>query len=185
MRLLTALFLGKLLYLLSTKLRIGSGSTWTGELALRIEPLIITRLAKSLDKIILVAGTNGKTTTSKMIRTLLSGHPLVFNPEGANLINGVASSLVMHFSLKKTEATIGIFEIDEATLPLILKYLEPDVIILLNLFRDQLDRYGEVDTVVNRWTQTLKKIKGLVKILNSLLDYPIRVICFISLQICM
>ncbi|MBI4130019.1 DUF1727 domain-containing protein, partial [Candidatus Roizmanbacteria bacterium] len=160
MRLQFAVFIGQITGIISKLLHLGSGSTWTGEIALRIEPDIIKILSKKLDKIILIAGTNGKTTTSKMIRTLLSDYPLVYNEEGANLVNGIASALVTNYAVLKEKNVIGVFEIDEATLPLILKELIPDVIVLLNLFRDQLDRYGEVRTLASKWKKSVNQLSN-------------------------
>ncbi len=143
-----AILLGKLTALVSTTLHLGAGATWPGEIALRIQPKILRILSKPT-RIILVAGTNGKTTTAKMIETAIGG---VRNASGANLDNGLVSTLLLH-----PREPYYIFEVDEATLPNILKDISPEIIVLLNVFRDQLDRYGEVDAVADSWLQALKK----------------------------
>lgn len=154
--------LGKLLTTVSKKLNLGEGSTWPGHLALKSNPSFIKDVIKKSDtKIVLIAGTNGKTTTGKLITAILKENNLkvIHNDSGANLLNGIASSL-----LKKTDkygkidADYAIFEIDENTLPNAIKHTNPDFIICLNLFRDQLDRYGEVDSIAKKWKEAFSKI---------------------------
>ncbi len=112
-------------------------------------------------KIILIAGTNGKTTTSKLVRTILEkdGKKVFQNEAGANLINGVASSLILNSGLNgRINKDFAIFEIDENSLPLVLKELTPDYLVILNLFRDQLDRYGEVNIIADKWDIALDQL---------------------------
>ncbi len=144
-----AIAAGKLVSFLSKTFRLGAGATWPGEIALRIEPSILKILSKDAPHIILIAGTNGKTTTAKMLETIL-GIGAVRNASGANLDNGIASALIAN-----QKATYNIFEVDEATLPNILKDITPEIVVLTNLFRDQLDRYGEVDTIAEKWLVAL------------------------------
>lgn len=134
----------------------GSGSTWPGHIALSVNPYFISELSKKNPhlRIILIAGTNGKTTTSKMIATVLekNGKSVMQNKSGANLLNGVASSFVESANLfGKITKDAAVFEIDENTLPLVLEQTKPTVVIALNLFRDQLDRYGELDSIAKKW----------------------------------
>lgn len=164
---------GKLFSLISRFFNVGSGSTWPGHIALSINKNFIKNILKNSQlKIILIAGTNGKTTTGKLIQTILEkNNKKVFqNTAGANLLNGIASSLIFNSSLAgKIDKDFAIFEIDENTLPLILKEINnPDFIILLNLFRDQLDRYGEVNIVSRKWSGALKNLnKNTALILNA------------------
>lgn len=146
-----AILLGKLISLVSTTFRFGAGATWPGEITLRIQPRILRILSANIPHIILVAGTNGKTTTVKMIETILThaGKNVQRNASGANLDNGIVSTFL------KQRADYYIFEVDEATLPNILKDITPEIIVLTNLFRDQLDRYGEVDTIAESWLVAL------------------------------
>lgn len=162
--------LGKLIIFFNKTLNLGSGSTWPGHIALSINKNFIKDLLRnSTIKIILIAGTNGKTTTGKLIQTILekNGKKVFQNQAGANLLNGVASSLILNSNLSgKINKDFAIFEIDENTLPLILKEVNnPDFIIILNLFRDQLDRYGEVNTISKKWQDALKKLNEKTKLL--------------------
>lgn len=144
-----------------------SGSTWPGHVALKTDPHFIRKILQKNPnlKIILVAGTNGKTTTTKLIQEVfLSSDLKVFrNEAGANLMNGVASALLKHSdSQGKINYFGAIFEIDENTLPQIIKELSnlnsQISVVLLNLFRDQLDRYGEVNTIAKHWLESLKTL---------------------------
>ncbi|MDP2638217.1 MAG: MurT ligase domain-containing protein, partial [Candidatus Levybacteria bacterium] len=117
-------------------------------------------------------GTNGKTTTAKLIQTILgkSGKKVFQNEGGANLLNGIASSMLLRSSiLCKVNYDYAILETDENTLPLILKEIpNPDYILLLNLFRDQLDRYGEVNAIATKWKKAIERLSNkTVLILNA------------------
>lgn len=164
---------GNLLAAVSRILNLGSGSTWPGHIALSLNSNFIRELLnRNKFKVIFIAGTNGKTTTAKLIRTILekNGKKVFQNQAGANLLNGVASSLISNSKLTgKIKKDFAIFEIDENTLPLILKEINnPDYIIILNLFRDQLDRYGEVNTISKKWADAFKKLnKNTTLILNA------------------
>ncbi len=163
MRDLLAITLGKLVYLVSKTLGLGAGGTWPGEIALRIQPTILSRLSTQIKKgVILVAGTNGKTTTALMIKQILEngGDSVTHNVSGANLDNGIVSALI-----QRPDADWGVFEVDENTLPVVLNSLKPKMIVLLNLFRDQLDRYGEVDVIAEKWVNALKKLTSSTTLL--------------------
>ena len=165
--------LGKTITIISRLLNLGHGSTWPGHIALSVNKNFIKEIIKSNPKfkIILIAGTNGKTTTGKLIQTILekSKYKVFQNEAGANLLNGIASSLLMHTDMSSSiDYDYAIFEVDEATLPLILKEISPDYLILLNLFRDQLDRYGEVNTIARKWGDTIQHVLPKTKlILNA------------------
>lgn len=157
--------LGKLIHFASNLLNIGSGSTWPGHIALGLDKYFVKKNLQNNKnlKVILIAGTNGKTTTGKMIKTILEENSLrVFqNEEGANLLNGIVSSFIKYSSMfGKLNYDYAILEVDENTLPQALKYISPKVVILLNLFRDQLDRYGEVNIIALKWSKTLKNIRS-------------------------
>lgn len=155
-------FLGKTISFVSRLLNIGNGSTWPGEIALKVSPKILKDLANGIRKgIIVIAGTNGKTTTSKMLTAILSDNEntVIHNESGANLLNGIASSLLLAAGPEgKIKADYGVLEVDENTLPLLVKEITPKIVICLNLFRDQLDRYGEVDLIAEKWHNALKKL---------------------------
>ncbi len=158
-----AITAGKLVNRLSTLLK-RSGSTWPGHLALKIEPKLVKKIIEKNPgvKIVLVAGTNGKTTTAKALAHSLTsiGYSVLTNKSGANLLNGFASLLISHASYSgKLKSRVIIFETDENTLPEIISQVpNPDAIILLNLFRDQLDRYGEVNTTAERWEKAFESL---------------------------
>lgn len=163
---------GKILAFISQALNLGHGSTWPGHIALLVNKKFIQNiLKKSNTKIVLIAGTNGKTTTGKLIQTLLEkdGKRVFQNEAGANLLNGIASSLLLHCSIGgKLRYDYAVFEVDENSLPLVLKKLTPDYLILLNIFRDQLDRYGETDVIANKWEKAIKKLpSSTILILNA------------------
>lgn len=166
------IFIGKLLSKAVQTFNLGNGSTWPGHIALGINRNLIRELLRgSKIKVILIAGTNGKTTTSGMIRTVLerSGKKVLQNESGANLLNGIASTLLLHANGQgKLAHDYAIFEVDENTLPLLLRELTPDYLILLNLFRDQLDRYGEVDSIGRKWAEVLQTLsKETTIVLNA------------------
>jgi len=123
----------------------------------------------------LITGTNGKTTTVKMLVSILEkdGRSVVFNPTGANLLNGITSALIANVAFwGRPHSEMGVFEIDEASFPLALKMYDPEAVVVLNLFRDQLDRYGEIDLTAEKIHQALKGLsKGSVVVLNANNDY--------------
>jgi UDP-N-acetylmuramyl tripeptide synthase len=129
----------------------GSGTALPGLIAQRLQPELPQILASQLPHgIILVTGTNGKTTTTKLILEMLEAHGEVVlsNRAGSNLRRGIISTLINAANMKgEIKATIGLFEVDEASLRLVTQDLKPRAILVLNLFRDQLDRYGELDTL--------------------------------------
>jgi len=129
----------------------GSGATLPGALAQRLDPGLAGLLASRLPGgTVLVTGTNGKTTTTKMLAAVLAAHGqrVVTNTSGANLATGVTAALVADADLRgRPRASMGLFEVDEAALPAVAAALRPRCVVVLNLFRDQLDRYGELDTL--------------------------------------
>ncbi|MCA1833769.1 MAG: MurT ligase domain-containing protein [Actinomycetota bacterium] len=131
---------------LSRRLRLGGGSSAPGLVVGRVDPGFVERRAAALpDGIIVVSGTNGKTTTTSMIRAILrdAGIETVSNESGANLLRGIATA----FLDAPATATAGVFEIDEAWLVRMVPLLKPNVMVLTNVFRDQLDRFGEAESV--------------------------------------
>ncbi len=140
-------------------LRLGAASVLPGEISRRLHPRLLPLLFQQVSKgVILVVGTNGKTTTSLLLKQILSdrGFKVVHNSSGANLINGLITALLNSTDITgKLTADYAILEVDENILPLILKDCQPKYILALNLFRDQLDRYGEVDTIAQRWQKAI------------------------------
>lgn len=169
--------LGKTIFLLINLLSLGRGSTWPGHLALTLNKNFSKQILKSSKiKIALIAGTNGKTTTSKLIKTILetSGKRVLHNEAGANLENGLASTLIKGSNFfGKLNYDFLIFESDENTLPLILNEIKPDLLILLNLFRDQLDRYGEIDSIARKWDSSIQNLNKKTKLIANADDAQI------------
>lgn len=159
-----AVLAGKVVIVASRLFGLGAGATWPGEIALAISPGILKSLTRQFSKgVILVAGTNGKTTTSLMLKTILHYEKLrvVYNASGANLLNGLVSACIRRAAFDGTLlADWGVFEVDENLLPVVLKYVNPKIIVLINLFRDQLDRYGEVDVIADKWRYALEKLSS-------------------------
>jgi UDP-N-acetylmuramyl tripeptide synthase len=133
---------------LSRRLGAGGGTTIPGKLLAELDRGAIDRLAARLAAgAAVVSATNGKTTTTAMAAEILRPrHRLAHNAAGANLVSGVASAL-----LSAGDAELGLFEVDEAALPELVRRLRPRAVCLGNLFRDQLDRYGELELVAERW----------------------------------
>ena len=133
---------------LSRRLGRGGGTTIPGRLLADLDRGAIDRLAARLAAgTAVVSATNGKTTTTAMTAEILRPRRrLAHNAAGANLVSGVASTL-----LAAGEADLGLFEVDEAALPELVRRLRPKAVCLGNLFRDQLDRYGELELVAERW----------------------------------
>ena len=127
------------------------GTSLPGKVLLWLNPQALRSLRRRLRgaTVILVSATNGKTTTAAMMAAIMrsAGIDLVHNVTGANLRSGIATTLLN----APRRSRMVVLEVDEATLPLVAPYLSPDVIVLANLFRDQLDRYGELETLADRW----------------------------------
>jgi UDP-N-acetylmuramyl tripeptide synthase len=139
----------------------GGGSAGPGYYALKIYPQLVSKLAIQIPQNVAITGTNGKTTTARLLSHFVNSQSLkiIRNATGSNLERGIASTLIAHSSwLGKIEADIGIWELDEAAFNTVVFDLKPQIIVFLNAFRDQLDRYGEVDTVVKKWHKSLEKI---------------------------
>lgn len=153
-------------------LKLGAASVLPGSIARRIHPKVLPLLFEQVRfGVILIVGTNGKTTTSLLLRTILEnqGWRVTHNATGANLINGLITALLADTNLIGSLRTdYGILEVDENILPLLLKDCRPQYILALNLFRDQLDRYGEVDAISRRWQNAIAPLpQDTVVVLNS------------------
>jgi lipid II isoglutaminyl synthase (glutamine-hydrolysing) len=130
----------------------GGGTTLPGRVLLRLEPEAIARLGAGLaGGATIVSATNGKTTTAGMVAAILAaeGRPPVHNRAGSNMTWGVATALL------EQRGTEGLFEVDEAWLPRVAQQLNPRLIVLGNLFRDQLDRYGEMEALAEEWAKAV------------------------------
>ncbi len=135
----------------------GGGTTLPGRLLVRMAPDAIDRLASTLDRgSIVVSSTNGKTTTAGMIAGILggAGRTPVHNRAGSNMHWGVATALL------EQSGDEGVFELDEAWLPRVAPHLRPRLLVLGNLFRDQLDRYGELERIADEWADLVASLEG-------------------------
>lgn len=152
-----------------TKTILKGGTTFPGRVALKIDKNILSKISKGY-KVILVTGTNGKTTTTSMIYNIIkeSGHPVITNNTGANLFPGIVTTFVDNFKFgSKVKDNYAVIEVDEANLKYITEYITPEVITVTNLFRDQLDRYGEVYTTLNKILEGIYNVPETTLILNG------------------
>lgn len=152
----------------------GGGTAAPGLVALRIDPEVVARIAGRLpDGAVVVAGTNGKTTTSRLIADIIeaSGRQVIHNRSGSNLARGVAATFVEHASLSgEPDGQMAVIESDEAALPEILRLVKPRLVVLNNLFRDQLDRYGELNAVGTRWKAAFGQLPSSTRLLVDVDD---------------
>lgn len=162
-RSLAAVWAAKSAALGSRTLGRGGGTALSGLVGLRLQPHLIDDLAAQLGHgCVLVTGTNGKTTTSRLLTQSVkrAGFNPLANSAGSNLMRGIASTLVLSASptgvISDASNRLGVLEVDEAVLPLLVNRVRPRAILFLNLFRDQLDRFGEVDAVASLWREMLK-----------------------------
>ncbi|MEH2422081.1 MAG: Mur ligase family protein [Nostoc sp.] len=162
LRLGFAVLVAKSVTFIVRSLRLGAASVLPGSIARRIEPRLLQLLSQQVKNgVILIAGTNGKTTTALLLCTILErkGYRIAHNSTGANLENGLMSALLESTNLLGTlNVDYAILEVDENIVPRVLTPLQPRIILCLNLFRDQLDRYGEVDTISKRWTKVISTL---------------------------
>lgn len=157
-----AILIGKILIILSRKLRLGGGSNFPGRIALKLAPWLPAHLAARFPRgTVLVTATNGKTTTTRMIAAgcKQAGISLVYNITGANMRPGITTALIEATSLRgRIAAELGLFEVDEGSIPVLAPLLKPRVVLVGNFFRDQLDRYGEVATLAARVGEALRAL---------------------------
>lgn len=151
--------------------RAGRGATsLPGKLLVRLEPRAMARLSSRLpDGSAVISATNGKTTTAAMVAAILerSGARLVHNRAGANMAGGVTTALLDAARGSGIDATTGLFEVDEFWLDRVMPQLRPRALLLANLFRDQLDRYGELETIADRWGVAIAAAPGTRLVLNA------------------
>jgi UDP-N-acetylmuramyl tripeptide synthase len=152
--------------------RTGRGGTsLPGKLLLRLEPGAVGPLAGRLSNgSAVISATNGKTTTAAMVASILErgGHQLVHNRAGANMAGGIAGTLLEAAGPRGSIAgDTGLFEIDEFWLDQLVPQIRPRALLLANLFRDQLDRYGELDIIADRWAGVVAEATETTLVLNA------------------
>jgi UDP-N-acetylmuramyl tripeptide synthase len=154
----------------ATSRRVGrsGGTTAPGRVLLKASPRALQRMSRELDAgSVLVSATNGKTTTAAMIAAALErgGRALVHNRAGSNMSWGVATALL---DAGRERGQLGLFEVDEAWLLAVARDVNPRLLLLSNLFRDQLDRYGELELLADRWAELVAELDGQARfVLNA------------------
>ncbi|HJC99916.1 DUF1727 domain-containing protein [Candidatus Arthromitus sp. SFB-turkey] len=169
----------KLLSIIVTKIIIlflkfkNKGSSFPGKIALKIYPDILKHVSKNVETI-LITGTNGKTTTTALTNHIFNNAFIdcFSNSTGANMLTGIVTTYIKNYNLfnRKISKT-AIIEVDEASLKHVCKYIQPKIIAVTNIFRDQLDRYGEVYTTLNHIKEGIKLCSNSKLILNG--DEPL------------
>jgi lipid II isoglutaminyl synthase (glutamine-hydrolysing) len=167
MRLAAGVAAAKAVGTLARTARRGGGTSLPGKVLTRVEPHAIGQLASRLERgSVVISATNGKTTSAAMVASLLehTGARLVHNRAGANMAGGIASALAAasRSGGRVLAGDLGLFEVDEFWLGAVVEELEPRAMLLGNLFRDQLDRYGELETIADRWAAVVAGRSGLV-----------------------
>jgi lipid II isoglutaminyl synthase (glutamine-hydrolysing) len=155
---------------LSRLLGRGDGHAMPGKVAAFLDPQATARLAAQLPSgVVLVTGTNGKTTTTMLLVAGLTaaGHTVVTNPTGSNLQQGILTALLSSCDSRgRVRGTVGVFEVDEVTVRRVAGSLQPALVVVLNLFRDQLDRHAELEVVAGRIAEGLRVNRARV-LLNA------------------
>lgn len=162
-----SIIISKAIISISSKLFKG-GTNFPGRVALKLDKDILSTITKNYN-IIFITGTNGKTTTTNLIYSIVksSGKKVITNNTGANLKPGITSCFIKNFKFNDSEEKYAVIEIDEANLKFLTEYTKPKAIIITNLFRDQLDRYGEVYTTLLKIMDGVKKVPNSTLILNG------------------
>jgi len=145
----------------------GGGTSLPGKVLMRLDPQAIRSLAARLPQgSVAISATNGKTTTAAMVASVLErrGTRLVHNRAGANMAGGIASTLLEAARGGEIDGELGLFEIDEFWLPQLAGELQPRALLLGNLFRDQLDRYGELETIAARWADVVAELPATTQL---------------------
>lgn len=152
-----------------TKTILKGGTTFPGKVALKIDRNILSNVSKGY-KVVLITGTNGKTTTTSMIYNIIkeSGNKVITNNTGANLFPGIVTTFIDNYKFfNKVEDSYAVIEVDEANLKYITEYINPEIITVTNLFRDQLDRYGEVYTTLSKILEGIHLSPNTTLVLNG------------------
>lgn len=145
------------------------GTNFPGKVALKFDKNILAEISKNF-KVILVTGTNGKTTTTNMIYSTIknSGQSVITNETGANMYTGIIACFLKNYKFtSKNKYRYAVIEVDEANVKYVTNYIHPEIITVTNLFRDQLDRYGEVYTTLDKIIEGIKNSPESILVLNG------------------
>lgn len=166
-RFYVALAVAKFVYFMIRAIKHSGGTSLAGMIALKICPDFLKYCRKDIGTAINVTGTNGKTTTSGILAGILEkdGQNVIHNVKGANMLTGIANVFALKYPFKKPN--IAVLESDEAYLTKLYDYFESDYLVVTNLFRDQLDRYGELSTTASFIQNAIDKNDSLILFLNS------------------
>ena len=171
LRRIAAIWAAKIAQTASVRLFHRQGVTWAGKIAMRLCPDILKELASQVrGEIYVVCGTNGKTTTNNMLCAALEaeGKKVVCNHTGSNMLNGVVAAFVLAAGWSgRLDADCACIEIDEASTRRVFPYFKPDYMVLTNLFRDQLDRYGEIDITMDILKKAMRSAPDMTVIVNG------------------
>jgi UDP-N-acetylmuramyl tripeptide synthase len=165
LRYYTAVLAGKTASFILKKVLKGEASAMPGKVAMKIDPHILQVVNQRCQKKILVTGTNGKTTTNNLLSHIIKSQGLrvLSNLRGANMPQGLVSSFLNDMD---AEYDWGVFEVDEGSFQEVVKHLKPDYVLVTNFFRDQLDRYGEIEKAFQDISDALEPLETTL-ILNA------------------
>jgi UDP-N-acetylmuramyl tripeptide synthase len=167
-RLFLTILISKLIIKACRLLRRG-GTTLAGRIALNLYPDILKLVANNL-RVIMITGTNGKTTTARIMEQILNenGIEYISNKSGANLASGITTTFMEAVNLKGScTVSTALLEIDEAAFKQVVNFIEPDILVVTNFFRDQLDRFGELSNTLKGVLEGIRKTQKTTLILNS------------------
>lgn len=155
-----SMFVGKISYLVAKKMG-KKGTALPGKVALKLNPSLLEDVSKKCNRTIMITGTNGKTTTNNLLNHVLNGSfkNIASNLNGSNMIQGVVTPFITN---SKKTYDWGVFEVDEGSVPKVSQFLSPDYFIITNFFRDQLDRYGEVENTIKMVHDSIKPETTLI-----------------------
>lgn len=177
LRSMAAVWAAKITEKVCVRLFHGQGATWAGKIALLISPAILSELAGQVRQgIFAICGTNGKTTVNNLLSDALKaeGHSVICNQTGSNMLNGIAAAFVLGASADGSlHADYACIEIDEGSAREVFVHFSPSHMVLTNLFRDQLDRYGEIDTTMDILNKAIGSAPQMKLIVNG--DDPLSV----------
>lgn len=170
----SSLVIGKIITLFLKLFSFSGGTALPGLIALKINPTLINQIvSKNKLTSIIITGTNGKTTTCRLLGNIFksSGIDYIHNRTGSNLMRGIASTLINQTDISgKLKAKYAIWEVDEAAVKSAITQLRPRIILFNNLSRDQLDRYGELDTIIQSWQTGINSLSSSSQVLVNQLD---------------
>lgn len=165
-----AIFAARSTHFLLKKVFHSGATSLPGKIALKIDPSLLVHLNENME-VVIVTGTNGKTLTTALCTKILTyaGYDVITNSSGSNMVQGIVNTLIMH--KKNGKPVVSILEVDEANVVAVTKSLKPSYFVLTNIFRDQMDRYGEIYTTYDKILSGIKKAPSATVISNG--DSPI------------